>query len=367
MAMETVLFPVLAGIGIGLLTVSVLALAHKKITETLSLIWGLFAFLLLLAGFFAGRLERAGYLSSRGVLFSLYGIPGIVLAACFISARISCLICRMREASMQISLIKLEEEISGKETERGERKKLLLIMPAYNEEKNIRRLLYQIEEAKVRRFADILVIDDASSDRTARIAEGMGCLCVKCILHQGYAGALRTGYKYAVDKGYSYVIQLDADGQHDVCNIEVLYRALCTKEDGQMPDIVLGSRFLPGSRSFSIPAAKMFAINIFRMILRMITGQQITDPTTGLQGLSARVISFYACHGGFNSVYPDANTILQMLLRGYRVREVPAVMHARKEGKSIHTGLKPFVYMLRMIFSISAVYIRERLFRSCAE
>ena len=111
----------------------------------------------------------------------------------------------------------------------------------------------------------------------------------------------------------------------------------------------------------------MFAINIFRLILRMITGQQITDPTTGLQGLSARVISFYACHGGFNSVYPDANTILQMLLRGYRVREVPAVMHARKEGKSIHTGLKPFVYMLRMIFSISAVYIRERLLRSCAE
>ena len=86
------------------------------------------------------------------------------------------------------------------------------------------------------------------------------------------------------------------------------------------------------------------------------------DPTTGLQGLSRRAFTFYSRYNHFDDKYPDANMIMQMLLLGYRVEEIPAVMHDRTEGVSMHSGLKPVVYMFRMMFSIIAVALRIKLF-----
>ena len=94
----------------------------------------------------------------------------------------------------------------------------------------------------------------------------------------------------------------------------------------------------------------------------MGTGRHIKDPTTGLWGLDKRVFSFYAGYSRFDDRYPDANKIMEMLLLGFRVEEIPAVMHPRTEGVSMHSGLKPFVYVLRMLFSIVAVWIRIKLF-----
>ena len=87
------------------------------------------------------------------------------------------------------------------------------------------------------------------------------------------------------------------------------------------------------------------------------------DPTTGLQGLSKRAIAFYGGYNHFDDKYPDANMIMQMILLGYRVVEIPAVMHARTEGVSMHSGLKPILYMLRMMFSIIAVWVRIKVYK----
>ena len=106
------------------------------------------------------------------------------------------------------------------------------------------------------------------------------------------------------------------------------------------------------------------AWGLFRFLIKLSTGKKITDPTTGLQGLSHRAFSYYAGYGHFDDKYPDANMIMQMLLLGFQIEEVPALMHPRTAGKSMHSGLKPVVYMLRMMFSMLAVWLRIKLFRA---
>lgn len=241
----------------------------------------------------------------------------------------------------------------------NKRKDLLIIIPAYNEEGNIEKLLKKLEEPEIATIADVLVMNDASSDDTNWIVKERGHALVTHVFNLGYGSALQLGYKYAIRRNYKYLIQMDADGQHDVSNIPLLYAKLKEKdEDGNCPDIVLGSRFMPGSAPYQVSAVKAFAMKLFRMIIRLATGKTMTDPTSGLQGLSRRAVLYYSKYNHFDDRYPDANMIMQMLLLGFRVEEIPALMHRRTTGVSMHSGWKPIFYMFRMTISIIAVWIR---------
>ncbi|MCM1191372.1 MAG: glycosyltransferase family 2 protein [Butyrivibrio sp.] len=244
-------------------------------------------------------------------------------------------------------------------------KKLLIIIPAYNEEKNIGDTLETLEAAGIPAWADILVMNDASGDRTAEIVKQKNYPVVTHVYNLGYGSGLQVGYKYAVSRGYEYVIQMDADGQHAVSNIKKIYdRLLAEDAEGKQPDIVLGSRFVEGSETYPISLVKRIAYSFFRLLIRLGTGRRIKDPTTGLQGLSRRAFSYYAEFRHFDDQYPDANMIMQMLLLGYQVEEMPALMFARHEGVSMHHGIiKPLIYMFRMMYSIIAVWMRIRLFK----
>lgn len=243
------------------------------------------------------------------------------------------------------------------------KKEVIIIMPAYNEGKNIYPVLQSLKSRKITDFADVLVINDASTDNTARIVEGFeDYIMVNHIYNLGYGSALQVGYKYAVRHGYKYLIQMDSDGQHDICNIEKILERLKTPDaDGRCPDIVLGSRYMPGSGEFKVSAVKKIAYALFRGMIKMFTGRRIADPTTGLQGLDKKAFTFYSKFNQFDFKYPDANMILQMILLGYKVDEIPAVMHQRSSGVSMHSGLKPVVYMFRMTFSIFAIYYRIKV------
>ena len=252
-----------------------------------------------------------------------------------------------------------------RKTEYMEKKKeVLIIIPAYNEEKTITALLEQLEKPEISELADVLVMNDASLDSTNWITKKRNHAVVTHVFNLGYGSGLQLGYKYAVRKKYQYVIQMDADGQHDVCNIPKIYETLQTRDaNGELPDIVLGSRFMEGSSEFSVSFAKKIAFVWFRIMLKTGTGRRITDPTTGLQGLNWRTFLFYSKYNNFDDKYPDANMLMQMLLLGFRVREIPAVMHVRTTGVSMHSGLKPVLYMFRMTFSILAVWIREKILK----
>ena len=238
-------------------------------------------------------------------------------------------------------------------------KELLIIMPAYNEEKNIGKVLEQLEQAGICEYADVLVMNDASSDATNWLVKARGYTLVTHVFNLGYGSALQLGYKYAIRRKYRYVIQMDADGQHDVCNIPVLYAKL--KE--QDADLGLGSRFLKGSEAYPTTHTKKFAYRLFRWMIRVIAGKKISDPTTGLQGLNRKAVLYYSKYKHFDDKYPDANMIVQMLLLGFEIEEVPAVMHPRDNGVSMHHGLKPIMYMFRMVFSILAITFRIKVLK----
>lgn len=242
-------------------------------------------------------------------------------------------------------------------------KKILIIIPAYNEEESIGTLLDQMTQQGIQEDKDVLIINDGSLDRTAQIAQEKGYKVISQIFNMGYGAALQVGYKYAVEQGYDYVIQMDADGQHDLKNIDAICeRGGCySKEDKDYPDILIGSRFLEGSQSFYIQPLKKFAINFFRSVIKKNTGCTLTDPTSGLQGLNRKAFSFYAEYGNFDLKYPDMNMIIQMLLLQYKIEEFPAIMHERKAGVSMHNGLLVAgKYMVLMSLSSWNAYSRYR-------
>lgn len=244
-------------------------------------------------------------------------------------------------------------------------KELLVIMPAYNEAECIGAFLDRLEAAGIPDIADMLVIDDGSTDDTGRIAGEHGCAVVAHVYNMGYGAALLSGYRYAVRRGYEYVIQIDSDGQHDPCNIRPVYERLKGDGDAGGPDIVLGSRFLERGKSFPISWLKKAAIGFFRKLVRLFTGKTVTDPTSGLQGLDSRALRYYSAYSNFDDRYPDANMLIQMLLLGYRVEEIPAVMHARETGSGMYGRLaSQAAYMAHMAVSICAVLFRSLVLKA---
>lgn len=243
-------------------------------------------------------------------------------------------------------------------------KEVLVIIPAYNEAANIGKVLDQLEKTEISDIADILVMNDASVDSTNWLVKARGHAVVTHVFNLGYGSGIQLGYKYAVRRGYKYVIQMDADGQHDVCNIPLIYNRLRQKdEDGRYPDIVLGSRFMEGSGDYQVSFAKRLAFKLFRFMMKVASGREFADPTTGLQGLSRKAMLYYSQYNHFDDKYPDTNMIMQMVLLKFKVVEMPAVMHLRKSGVSMHSGLKPIWYMLRMFFSVLAVIFRCKVLK----
>ncbi len=247
-------------------------------------------------------------------------------------------------------------------------KELLIIIPAYNEKENLGPVLDALRAPELREIADVLVMDDASYDDTRNVARAHGAYCVTHVFNLGYGGGLKVGYKYAMRFGYRYVIQMDADGQHDASNVLRIWEALTRGPEEKRPDLVLGCRYMKGSGAYDCGALRRIAYAWFRFIIRRMTGVVVADPTTGLQGLSHRAAWFYSEYQHFDYHFPDANMLAQMLLLGFRVHQIPAVMHYRTVGKSIHAGItKNALYMIRMTLQILAVWFRIRVLKMDVE
>ena len=253
------------------------------------------------------------------------------------------------------------------------RKPVLLIIPAYNEEMNIGTVLRQLQDAGIPEQMDLLVINDGSRDNTLQVARDCGVEVLDQSFNMGYGAALQSGYKYAVRYGYEYVLQMDADGQHDLRSLKALLDRIRgnVPQSGdpddrgigetRVPDIVIGSRFLKGSETFAVSGLKKFAIAQFCFVIHSLTGYHLTDPTSGLQALNRSAFTYFSRYQNFDIAYPDLNMIIQMLLRGYHVEEVPAIMHERTAGVSMHSGLwSAMRYMIIMTLSTWNVYTATR-------
>ena len=230
-------------------------------------------------------------------------------------------------------------------------KDLLVIVPAYNEEMNITNVINELREDI--KEADILVINDCSTDNTPKILEEMKVNYITTPFNLRYAGGVQTGFKYALAKGYKYVAQFDGDGQHVASELNKMFQKM--KEEDV--DIMIGSRFKEQTE-YKHPFFRRVGTALFQKIIKIACSKEITDPTSGLQILSKRVYTRYAKINNYPE-YPDANLIIEMLMQGYKIEEVPVKMKERIDGESMHSGIwSPISYMITMFYSIFLIIIK---------
>lgn len=228
----------------------------------------------------------------------------------------------------------------------------ILIMPAHNEAGNIEHVLREVRA--VAPPVDVVVINDASTDDTARRAALLGVTVISLPCNLGYGGAVQTGFRYAIEQGYHVGVLMDADGQHDPRGIADLLRVV---ESGEA-DLALGSRWL-GSITYDAGRIRRIGMAFFRWIVSTIIRQPITDPTSGFQALSQRLMRFFA-RDNYPSDFPDADTIIIIHFAGFRLKEVPVTIRERMSGVGMHASLKPIYYVIKMILSIGIVLLRQR-------
>ena len=231
--------------------------------------------------------------------------------------------------------------------------KEIIVIPAYNEEASLASVIHNIKDHY--HTADILVINDGSSDNTGTIAEQEADFTINLPYNSGYGIALQTGFKYAYRNNYEYVISMDADGQHDPRCIPQLLKEL---ESGEY-DLIIGSRFL-GAEPFKMPFAKTVGLFFFRSAVLYCTNKKITDPTSGYQALNRRILKFYTTYF-YPSDYPDADLLIMIHLAGFKFKEIPVIMHPNPKVRGMHSGiLVPLYYVFKMVLSIFTSLLRKK-------
>ncbi len=220
-----------------------------------------------------------------------------------------------------------------------EKAELLIVIPAYNEAENIERVVNHLT-ANFPQY-DYVVVNDGSRDETAAICQRNGYNLLNLPVNLGLAGAFQAGLKYADRYGYSYAVQLDGDGQH---RPEYLESMLQKMKEGY--DIVIGSRFVGEKKPFTM---RMLGSNLIEMAIRLTTGVNIKDPTSGMRMFSKRMIREFA--SGLN-YGPEPDTVSYLIRQGARVAEVPVIMDERILGVSYLTPVNAMRYMLKMLISI---------------
>ena len=217
--------------------------------------------------------------------------------------------------------------------------KCLVIIPAYNEEENIVRVVENLKNNYP--MYDYVVINDGSSDDTARLCRRKGYELVDLPVNLGLAGAFQTGLKYAWRKGYDYAIQFDADGQH---RAEYIAPMLEKIQEGY--DIVIGSRFVTEKKPHSL---RMIGSRLISVATRLTTGKKVKDPTSGMRMFNKKMIAEFALNLNYG---PEPDTISYLLKQGATIAEVQVEMDERIAGESYLNITKSIMYMLRMLMSI---------------
>lgn len=226
--------------------------------------------------------------------------------------------------------------------------KKLVIIPAYNECGSI---LKAVDDIKTHAPGfDYVVINDCSTDETLDICRRHDLNHVNLSVNLGIGGAVQTGYIYACQYGYDVAVQFDGDGQHDAAFLDRMAQELA--ETGS--DMVIGSRFIE-KEGFQSSGLRRVGIRYFSVLIRLLTGKRVTDPTSGMRMVNRDVMQIYAKN--YPKDYPEPESVTAILRMGKKVTEIPVLMKQREEGTSSIGGLRSVYYMIKVTLAI----LMERL------
>jgi hypothetical protein len=221
--------------------------------------------------------------------------------------------------------------------------KVVAIIPAFNEEKNIQAVIHSIQKSGVN--IDIVVINDGSIDKTSEVAKSAGAYVINLPVNLGIGGAVQTGYLYAYENGYDIAIQVDGDGQHDGGDLAQLISAV----ENNDADIVIGSRFVKDS-NYKSNTIRRLGIHFFSRLVSWIIKYPILDTTSGYRSINRKALELFSKY--YPADYPEVETIVYASRMGLQIKELPVHMNQRCHGKSSISLMNGFYYMLKVTFML---------------
>jgi glycosyltransferase involved in cell wall biosynthesis len=234
----------------------------------------------------------------------------------------------------------------------NKRHRILAIVPALNEEGSIRKVVEEILEIRPR--IDVVVIDDGSTDSTARQARSAGAEVIVLPFNLGIGGAVQTGFRYAEAKKYEIAVQVDGDGQHRPDQIPVLLDVL-EKENA---DVTIGSRFIE-ARGYTTSRIRHVGVRVFFLVNSLLLGKRITDNTSGFRAYNRKTIEFFAKH--YPQDYPEPESVVILALNGFRIAETSVTMREREHGHSSISAFRAVYYMIKVLLAIFMDLFKEKI------
>ena len=229
--------------------------------------------------------------------------------------------------------------------------RVLLILPAYNEEETIVKTIERIRETRFPEDlqVDYVVINDGSKDRTEELCRKNNIPCVSLVQNLGIGGAVQAGYLFAVTYDYDVAVQFDGDGQHDIASLPNLINPIANGE----ADFTVGSRFVDDSRSeFRSTFLRRVGISYLSGVIRVVTGVKVRDVTSGYRAGNREVVKFLS--ENYPVDYPEPESLVHLKKHGFHIKEVPANMFERSGGQSSIHSFKSIYYMLKVVAILCA-------------
>lgn len=221
--------------------------------------------------------------------------------------------------------------------------KKLVIIPAYNEQASIVRTVQDIKEHAPE--FDYIVVNDCSTDDTLQVCMENNINCLKLPVNLGIGGAVQAGYLYGYRNGYDVAVQFDGDGQHSARYLEKMAQTL----QDEQADMVIGSRFIT-NEGFQSSFMRRVGIKYFSMLIRILTGHVVTDPTSGMRMVNRDLMKQFSVD--YPRDYPEPGSAVQIITEGRKVVDIPVIMNERSEGVSSISPSKSIYYMIKVTLAI---------------